>query len=338
MTPSLPPHVQLLQMISGYWVSQSLAVVAKLGIADRLVSGPQSCQTLAQLTHTHEDSLYRLLRALASVGVFTETAPRTFGLSPLAEYLRADSPLSQRATAIMLGEQEHYESWSDLLYSVQTGQQAFKKRFGVEVFDYFAQNPEAAQIFEQSMNDFSRPETAAIIEAYDFSGFHTIVDVGGGYGEMLGTILQQTPQVNGILFDEDYVIRGCASTLASHGIADRCQAIAGSFFESVPAGGDAYLLKHILHDWDDASCLKILGHCRQQLGATGKLLICEAVIPPGDQPSGAKFLDLNMLIMCHGGKERTQDEFATLFDRAGFTLNRIVPTREDVCVIEGQVA
>ncbi|MFZ9736913.1 MAG: methyltransferase [Prochlorotrichaceae cyanobacterium] len=338
MTLSLPPHVQLLQMLSGYWVSQCLSVVAKLGVADHLASGAQSCEILAQLTDTHEPSLYRVLRALASVGIFTETQPRTFALTPLSEYLRGDVPLSQRSTAIMLGEKEHYESWSELLYSVQTGQQAFKKRFGVEVFDYFAQHPEAAKVFEQSMNDFSRPETAAILDAYDFSGFKTIVDVGGGYGEMLATILQHTPQAQGILFDEAYVIQDCLPTLASHGVADRCQAVEGSFFEFVPPGGDAYLLKHILHDWDDESCLKILSHCRTNLAPNGKLLVCEAVIPPGDQPSGAKFLDINMLVMCHGGKERTQEEFETLFSQAGFTLSRIVSTREDICVVEGVIA
>ena len=338
MTHALPLHTQLLQMISGYWVSQCISVVAKLNIADHLAQGPQSCTVLADLTQSNEEALYRVLRALASVGIFTETQPKTFALTPLAEYLREEVPNSQKYTAVMLGEKEHYEAWSDLFHSVKTGEQAFQYRYGVEVFDYFAHHPEAAKIFEKCMNDFSRPETAAILNAYDFSGFKTIVDVGGGYGEMLATILQQTPESHGILFDESYVVEDCAETLKQHHIADRCQVVAGNFFESVPGGGDAYLLKHILHDWDDGSCLKILQHCRAQLTSGGKLLVCEAVVPPGDQPSSAKFLDINMLVMCHGGKERTQEEFATLLDKAGFTLSRIVPTQEEICIIEGVVA
>lgn len=338
IAPPLPLHTQLLQMISGYWVSQCLHVVANLGIADRLGDGAKSCRELATLTQSDEIALYRVLRALASVGVFTETAPQVFALTPLAEYLREDAPFSMRATAIMLGSKEHYEAWSELPYSVQTGQQAFKHRYGVEIFEYFGQNPEAAAIFERSMNSFSKPETSAIVEAYDFSGFNTLVDVGGGYGEMLGTILQRTPTAAGILFDEAYVVDHCAETLNAHGIQARCQAIAGNFFEFVPSGGDAYLLKHILHDWDDQSCLKILKNCRAQLPENGKVLVFEALIPPGDQPSGAKFLDINMLVMCHGGKERTEAEFNALFAQAGLQLSRIIRTKEEICIIEATIS
>lgn len=335
MLPQLPLHIQMMQMISGYWVSQCIYVAAKLAIADHLSKSPQTYQALATATHSNPSALYRVLRALASVGVFTETESGKFAMTPLAEFLRSDSPQSMQPTAIMLGEPEHYQAWGDLLHSVKTGEPAFDHRFGKGVFEYFGTNPEAAQIFERSMNNFSEIELRAIAPIYDFSDFKVLVDVGGGYGELIAAILQQHPDSKGILFDEKYVIENAANTLAKHGIADRCECVAGSFFDSIPSGGDAYLLKHIVHDWDDERAIAILKTCQQAMDDHSKILVIEQVVPQGNEPSGAKMLDINMLVMCPGGKERTESEFKYIFEQAGLKLLRIVPTAEDIHIIEG---
>ena len=335
MSPQLPLHIQMMQMISGYWISQCIYVAAKLAIADHLTKSPQTHQSLATATHSNPSALYRVLRALASVGIFTETESGNFAMTPLAEFLRSDSPQSMQPTAIMLGEPEHYQAWGDLLHSVKTGEPAFDHRFGKGVFEYFGTNPEAAQIFERSMNNFSEIELRAISPIYDFSDFKVLVDVGGGYGELLAAILQQHPDSKGILFDEKYVIENAATTLAKHGIADRCECVTGSFFDSIPPGGDAYLLKHIVHDWDDERAIAILKTCQQAMDAHSKILVIEQVVPQGNEPSGAKMLDINMLVMCPGGKERTESEFKYIFEQAGLKLLRIVPTAEDIHIIEG---
>ena len=333
--PQLPLHIQMTQMMSGYWVSQCIYVAAKLGIADLLVVSPQSYQAIAASTHTNASALYRVLRALASIGIFLETEAGTFAMTPLAAYLRSDSPESLQAMAIMLGEPEHYQAWGDLLYSVQTGDPAFDKRFGKGVFEYFGSNADAAIIFEKSMNSFSAMELRAIAPAYDFSEFKTFVDVGGGYGELIAEILQSYPDSKGILFDEKYVIDNAASTLKKHGIDDRCECVSGSFFDNVPSGADAYLLKHIVHDWDDQRAIQILQTCQRSMSERSKILVMEQLVPSGNTPSGAKMLDINMLVMCPGGKERTEAEFQYIFEQAGLKLLRIVPTVDDIHIIEG---
>lgn len=331
---SLPLHIQFTQMASGNWLSQSIYAAAKLGVADYLCDRPHHCDELAQLINCHASSLYRLLRALAGVGIFTETEPQTFALTPLAEFLRSDIPQSMRSMCIMLGDQEHYQAWGNILHSIRTGEPAFDHYFGQGVFPYFAQHPESAEVFEQAMNNFSANELHAIISAYDFSSYKTLVDVGGGYGELLGSILQKNPQSSGILFDEDYVIQKAEATLHKHGIYDRCRRVSGSFFESIPTGGDAYLLKHIVHDWDDERSIAILKNCRQAIGEGAKVLILEMVVPTGNSPSAAKMLDMNMLVMCPGGKERTADEFEAILTQAGLKLLNIIPTQEDIHIIE----
>lgn len=336
MTQPQPPlHLQLTQMASGYWLSQAIYVAAKLGIADFLLEEGKSCQELATLTQTNPSALYRVMRGLASVGIFQETDAQRFTLTPLAEHLCSEHPKSVKATAIMLGEAPHYQAWGGILHSVRTGEPAFDQLFGMGVFEYFKSHPEDAHIFEQAMNSFSLSEEKAILEVYDFSGFKSLVDVGGGYGEMLGTILQQYPQLTGILFDETYVTAHALPTLNKHGVADRCQVISGSFFDSVPSGGDGYLLKHIIHDWDDQRAITILKNCCNVLDNNGKILVMEMVVPSGNNPSAAKMLDLNMLVMCPGGKERTQEEFTELFKQAGLQLTQIIYTQEDICILEG---
>lgn len=333
--PSIPPHIQLSQMISSYWVAQSIYVVSKLNIADLLKENKSlSCEKLAQLTKTNPSALYRLMRGLSSVGIFAESDFQHFIMTPLAEYLCSDNPQSMKATAIMLGESPHYQAWAEMLYSIKTGKPAFDKVFGMGVFDYFKSHPEDAEIFENSMSSFSYTEEKAILSAYDFSAFKTIVDVGGGYGEMLGSILEKYPSSQGILFDEEYVINNCQKTLEKHGILDRCQAISGSFFEEIPLGGDVYMLKHIIHDWDDERAIKILKNCHNALDNNSKILVMEMIVNDRNLPSAAKMLDLNMLVMCQGGKERTKEEFQQLFSQADLTLNNIIYTNEDICILE----
>jgi hypothetical protein len=321
------------QMLTGYCISQCLHVAARLGLADLVKDGPRAAADLAVATGTDAPSLYRLLRALPSVGVFAEDAAGRFGLTPLAEQLRSDVPGSQHAMALMNGE-EHYRAWGELLYSVRTGKPAFDRLFGKPIFDYLPEQPEAARTFDAAMVGVHGAETGAMLDAYDFSTFGTLVDVGGGNGSLLTEVLRRHLALKGTLFDRADVVERARPRLASAGLADRCQAVAGNFFESVPPGGGAYLLRHIIHDWDDEKSLTILGNVRKAIPAAGKLLVVEGVVPSGNAPSLTKLLDLTMLVI-PGGKERTEAEYRDLFARAEFRLARVVPTRSEVSVIEG---
>jgi O-methyltransferase/methyltransferase family protein len=327
---SLP--ATLLQMMTGYWVSQALHVAAKLGIADLLTDGPVDCEDLAAATDTHAPSLQRVLRALASVGVFTEVSPGSFALTPLAELLRTETPGSMRALAIMYAE-EQYRAWGELLHSVRTGEMAFDHQFGMGYFEYLAQHPEADRVFNAAMTGWTHQLVGAVVDTYDFSSFRTVVDVGGGYGALLAAILRNNPDTRGILFEQPHVIASAAEQLMATGVADRCTLVGGDFFAAVPAGGDAYVLSQILHDWDDERCVAILGQCRRVMPDHGTLLVVELVLPPGDEPFLGKWLDLHMLVLL-GGRERTAAEYETLFLAAGFELARVVPTSPGPSVVE----
>jgi hypothetical protein len=320
-----PPRKKLLKMITGYWQAQAIHVAAKLGIADLIEKAPRSAAELAKETKTDPQSLYRLLRALASVEIFAEDEQRRFSLTPLAECL-LDRHGSQRAVAIMMGD-EHFRAWGDVLYSVQTGKPAFDHVHGMGVFDYYSKHPEEAKIFDAAMTGFHGPETQAMVDAYDFSGINTLVDVGGGNGTVISTILRKYPALKGI-------IERAKVSLQLAGLAQRCQTVSGSFFESVPEGGDAYLMRHIIHDWTDEQCRTILGNCRKVMKPGHRLLVIEMVVPPGNEPGLVKFLDLNMLVI-PGGQERTEAEYRQLFASTGFKLTRVVPTTTEVSVIEG---
>ena len=327
-----PPSATLLQMMTGYWVSQALYVAAKLGIADLLTDGPVDCEDLAAATHTHAPSLQRVLRALASVGVFTEMSPGSFALTPLAELLRTETPGSMRALATMYAE-EQYRAWGGLLHSVRTGEMAFDHQFGMGYFEYLAQHPEADRVFNDAMTGWTHQLVGAVVDVYDFSPFKTVVDVGGGYGTLLAAILRRYPGTRGILFEQPHVVASAEEHLAATGIADRCTFVGGDFFVAVPAGGDAYVLSQILHDWDDEHCVAILGQCRRAMADHGNLLVVELVLPPGNEPSLGKWLDLHMLVLL-GGRERTAAEYDTLFRAAGFNLARVVPTPPGPSVVE----
>jgi len=327
------PRLRLDQMICGYWTSQAIYVAAKLGIADLLKDGPRTAHDLAAQTATHEKSLYRLLRALASLGIFAEDDNRRFVLTPDAELLRRDVPGSQWATAVMVGE-DHYRAWAELLYSIRTGANAFERVFERPVFEFLSEHPEKAAIFDQAMVGIHGRETAAILDAYDFSNFAAVTDIGGGNGSVMCGLLGRYPALHGTLFDLPGVIERARKNIEAAGLADRVHLVSGDFFSSVPQGADAYLLRHIIHDWDDALALRILENVRREMREGGRLLVIESVIPPGNEPFFGKLLDLAMLVG-PGGQERTAEEYRDLYGKAGFRLARIVPTQSEVSVIEG---
>jgi hypothetical protein len=326
------PRDQLIRMITGCWLTKMLYVAAKLEIADRLADRPRIVSELALETGTHEPSLYRLLRGLASLGVFAEVEPGRFQITDTAEYLRKDHSHSVHASALMTGG-TLYKAWGELLHSVQTGEAGFEKVFGEPIFDHLGKHLEEAAIFDRAMVAIHGRETAAIIAAYDFSRFRMIIDVGGGNGSQLCEILTANPQANGVVFDLPHVAERAEKYIAEQRLKPRCRTAGGSFFESVPAGGDAYLLRHIIHDWTDEQAQTILQTIRRAIPPHGRLLVIETVIPPGNDPSFAKLLDLTMLVI-PGGKERTEPEYHDLFAAGGFQLTRIVPTTADVHVIE----
>ena len=327
-----PPQAQMIQMLTGCWLSQCIYVAAKLNLADLLKDGSCSCDSLAEQTGTHSNSLYRLLRALASVNIFAETEPRCFKLTPLATCLRSDVSHSIKGLALLIGG-DGYQMWSSLVHSIETGTEAYTKQYGMPLFAYYQQNPQAAEVFNNAMTALSALEQAAIVEAYDFTGIKKLVDVAGGCGSQLAAILQAYPQMEGMLIDQPDVITSASDFLTKQEVSDRTQLIAGNFFEGVPPGGDAYLLKHIIHDWEDPEALKILQNCYKVMPEGGRLLIIEQIIPPGNQPSPAKFWDLTMLIVC-GGKERTAQEYRQLLKAANFELKSIFSTKSDASIIE----
>lgn len=329
----MPPQAVLMQMLTGYWVSQLIYVAAKLGIADLLKDKPMTSEELAAATNTDARTLYRVLRALASVGIFAEVENKRFTMTPLAATLES-GPGSMRGMVIHLGEPASWRAWGELLYSVQTGQTAFPHAHGMDIFDYYAQHPESAEPFNEAMTNFSQIAIPAIIKAYNFSAIGKLVDVGAGHGSLLTAILQAHPQMKGVAFDMAKAIEGAKPRIEAEGLTERCEVVAGDFFESVPDGGDAYIMKHIIHDWDDERSIKILKNCHRAMKDDGRLLLVEFVIERGNAPSLGKLMDINMLAL-PGGQERTEDEYRALFAAAGFKLTRIIPTASPISVIEG---
>jgi hypothetical protein len=324
----------LVRLLSGTWLTHGLALAAQLGIADRVAQRPQRSEELARVTGMQAAALYRLLRALASVGVFEEDAEGRFRVTPLAELLRADVPGSLRDFAVMLGQEWHWRAWGDLPHGVQAGQSAFEHLYGMTNFAYWAQHPEAQTIFDTAMTSRGAEQDAAILASYDFAGIDTLVDVGGGRGSLLAAVLNAHPGMRGVLVDRPEVVPGATQYLAEAGLNGRSAVAVCDFFAAVPGGGDAYVLKSVLHDWDDERALTILRNCRRAMPNHGRLLVVEWVIPPGNTPSFGKLLDLLMLVWTPGGKERTVDEFRALLAAAGFELTGITPTRAGVSALE----
>jgi SAM-dependent methyltransferase len=327
---SSPPI--LFQMATGYWVSQAIYVAAKLGIADLLKDGPQSCVALAAATGSDAPSLFRLMRALSSVGIFSQLGRDRFALSRLAESLQTDIHGSLRATVITIGE-IHYLACGNLLHSVQTGSPAFNNVFGASLFDYLRQNGDAAEAFDQGMANVSSMLAYAILMAYDFAGISSIIDIGGGQGTLLEKILQFTPDMTGTVFDTPSTIERSKQQLGSNAWSRRCSYVAGDFFTSVPQGADAYLLCGVIHDWDDDRAITILRNCRRAMTKDSRVLLIDMIVPDAASASFSKLLDLNMLVM-NGGRERTTAEFCALLNATDYKLTRIVPTMAPQSVIE----
>jgi len=325
----------MIQFITGFWTSRALYVAAKLGIADLLQSGPKTVQELAEATNTHAPSLYRIMRALTSAGLFKRENDDRFALTPLSETLVTGVPGSVRWFIISELGQEHYPAWGNLLHSVKTGEIAFDNFFGMDVWKYFAQNPEDAAVFNDSMSGMTAAANEAITSVYDFSQFGKVIDIGGGHGGLITSILQKNPQTKGVLFDAPVVIEGARQKLESAGVADRCETVPGDFFQAVPAGGDAYVMKWIIHDWEDEKAIKILKNCREHMQPNKRLIVVDCVVPENDEPDFSKTFDLNMMVMT-GGKERTAAEFRELLAAAGFKLLRVIPTDVPTCIVEAQ--
>lgn len=330
--PGVPPPVALHQLMSGHWVSQAISVVAKLSVADHFANGPCSVDELARNVGAHPGALYRLLRALASVGVFTEVAPQHFALTPIGAYLQTGIPGSLRGLALTVTELD-WDAWGRMLYSVTTGGVAFEHVHGMSAFAYFERHPEVGRTFDEAMTGFVAENGLAVVTAYDFAPFPTIVDVGGGHGELMIAILKASPTTRGVISERPSVVEVAKRRIGAAALSSRCDCVPGDFFVSVPAGGDAYILASIIHDWDEERSVAILKSCHRVMADHAKLLLVEMVIPPGDAPFFGKWLDLEMLV-CFGGRERTAAEYQTLLAAAGFRLTRIVPTHTPSSIIE----
>jgi hypothetical protein len=322
-------------MAMAHWVSHIVYVAAKLNLADLLAQGPKSADALAVQIKMHAPSLYRLMRTLASLGILTENATHQFALTPLGEALKTGAPGAARATILTVASEMWVQGVAQLPYSVQTGKSGFEKMLGMPIFDWLAKHPEEASLFSQTMVGIHGGEPPAVAAAYDFSGLNTIVDVGGATGDLLTTVLTRNPGARGILYDLPHVVRDAPALIKSRGLADRVTIEPGSFFEKVPGGADAYLLSHIIHDWSEEQCLKILGNCRRAMSPGGRLLIIEMVLPSGDTPHPGKMLDMMMLVG-PGGQERTEEEYRALLAKAGLRLTRVVPTASPVSVVEAR--
>lgn len=327
----VPPEFEMMKHILGKWISKPVHVAAKLGIADILAGGEKHAGAISEITKTNPDALYRMMRALAGVGIFTETRERVFANTPLSECLMEGR---LRSAALLFHSDWHDKVWDNLFYTIKTGKPSFEKVHGQKAFEWFGKNPEAAEVFHKANSHKAAFSHSAIVETRDFSEFESITDVGGGLGGLMFAILDAFPNINGTVFELPETARHLETIIRDRNMEKRLQAIAGNFFREIPGGSDAYLLSNILHDWPDRECETILKNCRKAVGPNGRLLIVETLVPPGNAFSIAKLLDLEVLLM-GGGRERTEAEYETLLANTGFHLSGIVPTREGISVIEG---
>jgi len=328
-----PAHVGMFQLLNGMFVAGAISCLAQLGIPDLVEHGPKSADELATAVGVDPRALYRLMRATACVGVLSEGADGKFYETPLSAVLRGNANPTLRAFAMMHGREWHGLGWANLDYCVRTGKQALDKIYGMPIFQFFEQRPEEAQLFNQCMTDLSTIDGPAVTDAYSFSEIHSIVDVGGGHGLLLATILARNPQLTGTLYDVAHVVAG-AKDGPLKPVMERCTIASGDMFASVPAGADAYIMKHIIHDWPDDVCIKILKACRKGVNSGGRLLVVDNVIQPDNDFAPGKFMDLQMLIF-PGGCERTEKQFRDLFAAAGWKLSRVIPTVVPESIVEG---
>jgi SAM-dependent methyltransferase len=327
------PHAQLIEMGIAIWKARAVYAAAALGLPDFLARGPRSAEELAAETKTHAPSLYRLLRALAACGLFREPRPRLFAITPLGAALQSGAPGAARSTILTLAGDWQWKAWDHFLHSLRTGEPGLKSSSGKSLFDFLAACPEDGARFDDAMVGMHGALGPALVAAYDFSKFASVVDVGGGTGRLLEALLGSDAKQKGVLFEQPATAAFARQHLQNTGLAERCEVIEGDFFESVPPGHEAYILSHVLHDWDDEQCVSILRNCLRAIAPGGRLLIVEAVLPPGDAPHHGKMMDLLMLTVT-GGKERTAAEFADLLAAANFALARVIPTSTHQSIVE----
>jgi hypothetical protein len=332
MSHELPPAAQMMQLVMGSWVSQAVGASARLGIADHVAAGAKTAEDVAQRAGASPDAVFRLMRALASVGLF-KMSGREFSLTPLGETLRADVPGSMQGIAIAETDHPHWQSWGLFPRAIKEGRKMSFEAIGMEGWDYYATHPEDAQNFSRAMSGISGLATGPVLASYDFSAASKLVDVGGAHGALLRGILEKYPQASGVLFDLPHVVGGSKKEVERAGLAGRVEVVGGDFFKEVPAGGDVYLLKHILHDWDDAKCAAILATVKKAMKPSSKVLVVEFALPEDATPSPAHLMDLNMLVMLDG-RERTPTQYGALFQKAGLRLSRFIPTPSPIGIAE----
>ena len=337
MHDSPPPPAIIFGLVSGMWAAQAAATAAKLGIPDHLAHGPLTADELAAKLGTHPAATYRLLRGVASIGVLSMEPRRRFALTPVGDLLRSDVPGSMRALLIAEMAPGHWLPWGDLESAVRSGTPSAPRVLGMDPWKYYEKNHEEGFMFAEAMSGMSHMAMHAVLASYSFVGSKKVVDVGGSHGAFVSAVLQREKSAHGVLFDRPEVIEGAGATLESAGVANRVQRTSGDFFQSVPQGGDVYLLKHILHDWSDDECVTILRNVREAMDPGGKVVVVEMLIDDAGPPSPAPLLDLNMLVMLTG-KERTAEEFGALFEKAGLKLSGVTPTHSPVAVVEARRA
>jgi O-methyltransferase domain/Dimerisation domain len=333
MSSPQPAHVQVIQMATAFWASRAVYAAARLGLADFLADGPRTAAVLAEATGMHVQSLYRLMRTLASLGLLSSDEARRFALTPLGASLRTGAPGMARPTVLAMAGDWMWQAWSEILHSIETGGTGMEQAWGQPLFEYLEKHPEEAKHFGEAMWGFHESEPPAVAAAYDFTGIRTLIDVGGGIGHLMTAVLAANPELRGILYDLPHVVPEARKHLESKGMAARCEVRAGDFFATVPAGGDAYMLSRVIHDWDEQRCIELLHRCHRAMGPEGRLLLVETVLPPGDAPHPGKLLDLQMLV-APGGMERTANEYAALLAQASFRMTHVVPTASPVSIVE----
>ncbi len=333
MSNELPPPARMLQIITGYWVSQAVGTAARLGVSDQLADGPRKSSEVAKAVGADPQALFRLMRMLASIGVFTMDQQERFALTPLGDTLRSTVPGSVRDFAVAETTPGHWLPWGRMYEAIKTGEPMCKPALGMELFDWYSKNPEEGEYFNGAMGDLSAAVSGEVIRIYDFAKFQKVVDIGGAHGVLLAAILKANPKMRGVLFDLPHVTATAGKSLATKGIGQRCEVVTGDFFESVTPGADIHVLKQIIHDWSDTECTTILRNCHRALKPNGKLLLVEMVIPPDNSPGLAQAMDLNMLVLCPG-RERTESEYRDLLAAAGFKMERVMPTQTPFSVIE----
>lgn len=326
-----PPEQQMMHFILGKWISKPIYVAAKLGIADMLTKGAKNIEELAEMTTAMADPLYRMMRALASVGIFVETKYRVFKNTPLSECLTKGR---LKSAALMFESDWHNNIWDNLLYSIQTGKPAFEKVFGKPAFEWFENNPKQAKVFNEANSFKSVFSHRIIVERYDFSNINTLTDVGGGFGGLMIEILNANSHMKGRVAELPEIVPRIIENIKENKLENRMRAVKCDFFKAIPGDSDAYLLSHILHDWPDEKCIRILDNCRKVIDSKGKLIIIEGIIPPDNEFSISKLLDLEVLLM-GGGRERTEDEFEELLRRSGFKLSEVIHADGDLSIIIG---